>query len=176
MDTGRTAQELQVGDKASSSRQVTETDLALFASATGDTNPIHFDQAYAESTFFKGRIAHGVLSAGFVSAVIANRLPGLGTVYVSQDLKFLAPVRLGDTVTAQVEVLDVDRERNRVRLRTTCTNQEGTTVLDGEAVVMPPKRKPSGELAQAMARRAEQTARGLEEGTRAFARAQGQAG
>lgn len=176
MDTGRTAQELEVGDKASLSRQVTETDLALFASVTGDTNPIHFDQPYAESTFFKGRIAHGVLSAGFISAVIANRLPGLGTVYVSQDIKFLAPVRLGDTVTAQVEVLDVDRERNRVRLRTTCTNQAGTTVLDGEAVVMPPKRKPSGEVAEAIARRAEQTVRSLQEASRAFARALGKDG
>lgn len=131
---------LKVGDTANLVHVVAERDLTDFARATGDVNPIHFDQQYAESTFFKGRIAHGMLSAGFISAVIAGKLPGLGTVYVSQNLRFLAPVKIGDAVTAEVEVLELDLERNRVRLRTTCKTQDGTVVLDGEAVVMPPKK------------------------------------
>lgn len=139
MEIGKTAQELAVGDKASMGRTVSEAEIALFAGATGDVNPIHLDQGYAETTFFKGRIAHGLLSAGFISAVIANRLPGVGTVYISQALRFLAPVRIGDTVRAEVEVLEVDVAKNRARLRTTCTIQDGTVVLDGEAVVMPPR-------------------------------------
>ncbi|GAB4264649.1 MaoC family dehydratase [Deferrisoma sp.] len=137
----KTVEEIRVGDRASLVREVTEADLALFAAASGDTNPIHFDDAYAESTFFKGRIAHGILCASFISAVIAGKLPGLGTIYVSQTLKFKAPVRIGDRITAEVEVLEVDPEKNRVRLKTTCTNQDGVVVLDGEAVVMPPRRK-----------------------------------
>lgn len=169
MQEGRTAQELTVGERASLSRAVSEGDLALFAGATGDVNPIHFDQSYAEGTFFRGRIAHGILSAGLVSAVIGNQLPGLSTIYVSQTLRFLAPVRPGDTVTAQVEVLEIDVERNRVRLRTTCVTQSGTVVLDGEAVVMPPRRKPSGELAQAIVARGELTGRRLRAATAAFA-------
>jgi 3-hydroxybutyryl-CoA dehydratase len=140
MEAPKTSQQLLVGEKSSISRAVTDADLALFASATGDVNPIHFDSTYADRTFFKGRIAHGMLSAGFISAVIANRLPGISTVYVSQNLRFLGPVRIGDTITAEVEVLEVDPAKNRVKLRTTCTNQAGTVVLDGEAVVMPPKQ------------------------------------
>ncbi|MDW7712027.1 MAG: MaoC family dehydratase [Deferrisomatales bacterium] len=171
METGKTVQELNVGDRASLSRVVSEADLGLFAGATGDVNPIHFDEPYAQSTFFKGRIAHGILSAGLLSAVIANRLPGLGTVYVSQNLSFLAPVRVGDTVTAAVEVLEADRERNRVRLRTTCANQDGTLVVDGEAVVMPPKRKPSADVAEGIAQRSQQTGGRLAAATAAFAEA-----
>lgn len=143
MEIGKTAAQLSPGDKASISRTVSEADLALFAGATGDVNPIHFDQTYAEQTFFKGRIAHGMLSAGFISAVVANRLPGLGTVFVSQNLRFLAPVRIGDTIRAEVEVLESDVRRNRVKLRTTCTNQGGTVVVEGEAMVAPP-RPPKG--------------------------------
>lgn len=139
MELGKTVQELAVGAKAALARTVSEAEIAMFAGATGDVNPIHLDQSYAEQTFFKGRIAHGMLSAGFLSAVIANRLPGVGTVYVSQSLQFLAPVRIGDTVRAEVEVLEVDAAKNRARLRTTCTTQDGTVVLDGEAVVMPPR-------------------------------------
>ena len=149
----RTVHEISVGDTASMTREVTETDLVLFAAACGDTNPIHFDQAYAEGTFFKGRIAHGMLCAGFISAVIAGQLPGLGTVYVTQSLKFRAPVRIGDRITAEVEALEVDTERNRVRLRTLCRNQDGTVVVDGEALVMPPKRKIAPEALRAMEER-----------------------
>ncbi|NOY46497.1 MAG: MaoC family dehydratase [Deltaproteobacteria bacterium] len=135
---GRSAAALEPGDRATLTREVTEVELALFGAATGDTNPIHFDPDYARSTRFRGPIAHGLLAAGLISAVIANQLPGLGTVYVSQDLRFLAPVRIGDRVTAEVEVLAVDRERNRARLRTSCVTQEGIVVVDGEATVMPP--------------------------------------
>ncbi|GAB4260347.1 MAG: hypothetical protein Kow0092_09130 [Deferrisomatales bacterium] len=155
---------------------VAPEDLALFAAATGDCNPIHFDEEYAGQTFFKGRIAHGILSAGFVSAVIAEQLPGLGTIYVSQSLRFLAPVRIGDRVTTRVEVLDVDREKNRVRLRTTCVNQDGTVVLDGDAVVMPPKRKAGEALRTAVDARTEQTRAALARAVDAFAKAWQQAG
>ncbi|HQM92018.1 MAG TPA: MaoC family dehydratase, partial [Syntrophales bacterium] len=92
-----------------------------------------------KNTFFKGRIAHGMLSAGFISAVLAMRLPGPGTIYLSQVLEFKAPVRIGDTVTARVEVREKLAEKNRVKLRTTCVNQDGTLLVDGEAVIMPPK-------------------------------------
>jgi 3-hydroxybutyryl-CoA dehydratase len=145
MDNCRLASELTPGETASLLHTVTEADSPLFAAATGDVNPIHFDQSYAERTFFKGRISHGMLCAGFVSAVLANRLPGLGTVYVAQTLKFLSPVRIGDTIKTEVEVLEVDAPRNRVTLRTRCVNQLGVVVLDGEAIVAPPKKRPPPE-------------------------------
>jgi 3-hydroxybutyryl-CoA dehydratase len=118
---------------------VTDTDIYLFAGVTGDFNPAHIDEAYAQGTFFKTRIAHGMLSAGFISAVIGTRLPGPGTVYMRQTLDFLAPVRIGDTVTATVEVIEKMEDKKRVRLKTTCVNQEGTRILDGEALVSPPR-------------------------------------
>ena len=168
MDPGRVASDLSVGEKASLTQLVEESHLALFAAATGDLNPIHFDADYAGRTLFKGRIAHGLLSAGFISAVIGNQLPGLGTVYVAQDYRFLAPVRLGDRITAEVEVLAVDAERNRVRLRTTCTNQDGTVVLDGEAMVMPPKVPTAGTEAKAIEARVLGVRDGIASGVEAF--------
>jgi 3-hydroxybutyryl-CoA dehydratase len=108
--------------------------------ATGDFNPVHLDQAYAEKTMFKGRIAHGALSIGFLSTVLGNILPGHGTIYLSQEAKFLAPVKIGDTVTAKVEVIELIPERNRAKFRTTCTNQDGKLVVDGIAWSMPPKK------------------------------------
>jgi 3-hydroxybutyryl-CoA dehydratase len=137
--TGITIDRMKVGDAAELSKTVSETDVYLFAGISGDFNPAHLDQAYAEKTFFKGRIAHGMLSAGFISALLGTRLPGPGTIYLRQELNFLAPVRMGDTITARVEVVELVPEKNRARLRTTCRNQEGTAVIDGEAVVMPPK-------------------------------------
>lgn len=134
-----TIQQLEVGQKASFSKTITETDVYLFAGITGDINPAHVNQAYAENTLFKGRIAHGILSAGLVSAVLGMQLPGPGTIYTGQTLKFLAPVHFGDTITATVEVIEKIVEKNRVILKTTCTNQEGKVILDGEATVMPPK-------------------------------------
>jgi 3-hydroxybutyryl-CoA dehydratase len=136
---GRTFNELKRGDSARFSKTVTEADVVLFAGITGDLNPAHIDEAYAQGTFFKTRIAHGMLSAGFISAVIGTRLPGPGTIYMHQSLDFLAPVSIGDTVTAIVEVIEKMEEKKRVRLKTTCVNQKGTTVLEGEALVSPPR-------------------------------------
>ena len=137
---GTSIQKLKIGDSACLSKTVTEKDLERFAEATGDFNPIHFDQAYAEGTPFKGRIAHGILSVGFISGVFGNSLPGPGTIYLSQEVKFLAPVRIGDTVTAMVEVLEMIPEKNRVKFKTTCTNQNGQEIVTGTAWVMPPKK------------------------------------
>ncbi|HEY8369179.1 MAG TPA: MaoC family dehydratase [Thermodesulfobacteriota bacterium] len=128
---------LEVGARAELTRTLTDADIRKFAEATGDTNPVHLDEAYAKGTVFGGRIAHGLLTAGLVSAVLANRLPGPGTVYLSQTLEFKAPVRPGDTVTAEVEVLEVTGRR--ARLATRCRLADGTLVLAGEAVVRLPR-------------------------------------
>ncbi len=136
---GKTVQEIQVGDAAEFAKTISESDIYLYAGVTGDLNPAHINAAYAEKTFFKARIAHGMLSAGFISAILGTKLPGPGTIYMKQELKFLAPVYIGDTITARVEVIEVVEEKNRIRLRTTCSSQDGTLVLDGEAVVSPPK-------------------------------------
>ena len=136
---GKTIDEINLGDSAAFAKTVAEADIYLYAGVTGDFNPAHINEAYAKQTFFKGRIAHGMLSAGFISAVIANRLPGPGTIYISQELNFLAPVRIGDTVTARVEVVEKILDKNRLLLKTTCTVQDGTVVVDGQALVSPPK-------------------------------------
>jgi 3-hydroxybutyryl-CoA dehydratase len=134
---GRTIDQLTVGDTAEFAKTVSESDIYLYAGISGDFNPAHINEDYATNTFFKTRIAHGMLTAGFISAVIGNRLPGPGTIYLKQELTFLAAVRIGDTITARVEVLEI-MAQNRVRLRTVCVNQGGTTVLEGEALVSPP--------------------------------------
>lgn len=136
---GRTIEQIQVGDTAEFSKTVGEYDVYSYAGLTGDMNPAHVNEEYAKKTFFKTRIAHGMLCAGFISTILGTRLPGPGTIYLKQELNFLAPVRIGDTVTAQVEVLEKMTEKNRVRLKTRCVNQEGALVLDGEALVMAPK-------------------------------------
>ena len=138
MAEGKSIHELKVGDSAEISKTITETDITDFAKVTGDFNPVHLDQAYAEKTIFKGRIAHGLLSVGLLSNVLGNILPGHGTIYLSQEVKFLAPVRIGDTITARVEVMELIPEKNRVKFRTTCINQEGKIVVDGTAWAMPP--------------------------------------
>jgi 3-hydroxybutyryl-CoA dehydratase len=138
---GKTVRQIRVGQTAEMAKTISESDVYLYAGITGDLNPAHVNEEYASGTFFGHRIAHGLLSAGLISAVIANRLPGPGSVYISQTLKFLAPVFIGDTVTARVEAIDVDVDRNRVRLRTTCTTQAGTVVIDGAAVISPAKAK-----------------------------------
>lgn len=139
MIAGKSIDRLQVGDIAEFAKTVSETDIYLYAGITGDFNPAHVNEAYAKNTFFKTRIAHGMLTAGFLSAIIANQLPGPGTIYLKQDLSFLAPVRIGDTITARVEILELNVEKNRVRLKTTCSNQDGVVVLSGEGLVSPPK-------------------------------------
>jgi len=128
--------EMRVGDAAEMAKTVTESDIALFAGVTGDFNPVHIDAVAAETSMFGGRIAHGMLSAGFISAVLGMRLPGPGSIYLSQTLRFTKPVRIGDTVTARVEVLEVITAKRRVRLATVCRNQKNETVVEGEAVVM----------------------------------------
>lgn len=138
MIRGKTVKELKIGDKASMAKTITEGDVYLFAGITGDQNPAHINEEVAKNTMFKGRIAHGILSAGFISAVLGMQLPGPGTIYMGQDLKFTAPVRFGDTVTTQVEVIEIIKEKI-VKLKTTCANQDGIVVVEGTATVMPPK-------------------------------------
>jgi 3-hydroxybutyryl-CoA dehydratase len=129
--------ELQVGQAAEFTKTVTEADVVMFAGITGDLNPAHIDQVWAEGSRFGGRIAHGMLSASFISTVLAMKLPGPGTIYLSQSLRFTGPVMIGDTVTARVEVAEVMPKR-RVRLTTTVTRHDGTRVIEGEAVVLAP--------------------------------------
>jgi 3-hydroxybutyryl-CoA dehydratase len=136
---GKTIDELKVGDTAEFTKTVSEADIYMYAGVTGDANPAHIDEVYASNTFFKTRIAHGMLLGGFISTVLGNRLPGHGTIYMKQELEFLAPVRIGDTVTAQAEVVEIIQDKNRVLMRTTCVNQDGVTVVDGKALVSPPK-------------------------------------
>ncbi len=138
---GKTIEELKLGDVAEFTKTVSESDIYLYAGITGDLNPAHINETYAGKTFFKTRIAQGMLTAGFISAILGTQLPGPGTIYLRQELNFLAPVRIGDTITARVEVIEIISEKNRVRLKTTCTNQDGTQVLDGEAVTSPPKMR-----------------------------------
>jgi 3-hydroxybutyryl-CoA dehydratase len=128
-------EDLTVGRTAQFAKTITEADVTLFAGVTGDFNPVHVDAVAAAKTRFGGRIAHGMLSAGLISAAIANRLPGPGSIYLGQMLRFTLPVRIGDTITATITVSELLTKR-RVKLATTCTNQNGETVLEGEATVM----------------------------------------
>lgn len=138
---GLTIEALHVGQKAQFGKTISESDIYLYAGITGDQNPAHINESYARETFFKTRIAHGMLCAGLISTVLGNRLPGYGTIYIRQELNFLAPVRIGDTVTARAEVVEIISAKNRVRLKTDCINQDGILVIDGEALVSPPKAK-----------------------------------
>lgn len=135
----RTIDTINIGDSASVSKTVSETDVYLFAGITGDLNPAHTNEVASSQTMFKGRIAHGMLSAGFISAVLGMYLPGPGTIYLGQELKFTKPVRIGDTVTATATVVEKDETKNRLKLETICTNQDGDVVIKGFATVMPPK-------------------------------------
>ena len=138
---GKTIDKLKVGDIAEFAKTISETDIYLYAGITGDFNPAHVNEEYAKDTFFKTRIAHGMLSAGFISTLLGTKLPGPGSIYLRQELNFLAPVCIGDTITARAEVMEIITDKNRVKLKTVCVNQDDTTVLDGEAVVSPPKSK-----------------------------------
>jgi 3-hydroxybutyryl-CoA dehydratase len=129
-------EELKVGQSAEFTKIISDEDVRLFAKVTGDFNPVHLDEAAASRSRFGGRIAHGMLTAGLISAAIAGKLPGPGSVYLSQTLRFTAPVRIGETVTATVQVLEVVTAKRRVKLSTVCRNQKGETVLEGEALVM----------------------------------------
>lgn len=131
--------EIRVGDRAFVAKTVSEADVYLFAGITGDLNPAHVNEEIMKTSKFGGRIAHGMLVAGFISAVLGMQLPGPGTIYLSQTIQFKAPVRIGDTVRAEAEVVE-KLDKGRIRLRTTCSIQDGTIVADGEALVIAPRR------------------------------------
>lgn len=136
---GKTINEITIGDSAEFAKTISEFDIYMFAGITGDFNPVHINEDYAKQTFFKTRIAHGVLTAGFISTLLGTQLPGPGSVYIKQELNFLAPVRIGDTITARVEVVEILDKKNQVRMNTACFNQNNTKVLDGEAIISPPR-------------------------------------
>lgn len=136
---GKTIAELKLGDSAYVERTISESDVYLYAGITGDLNPAHINEVEAGSSMFKGRIAHGMLSAGLISAVLGMQLPGPGTIYMGQQLRFTRPVRFGDTIRATATIQEINAEKNRCVLSTVCTNQHGEVVIDGTATVMPPK-------------------------------------
>jgi 3-hydroxybutyryl-CoA dehydratase len=127
--------ELVIGQSATYERTVSDQDIVRFAEVSGDDNPVHLDEEFASKTLFKGRIAHGMLGAGFISTVVGTRLPGYGSIYVSQSLRFRAPVRIGDTVITTATVKSIDKERKRVTMETTCAIGD-KIVIDGEAELM----------------------------------------
>lgn len=129
---------LKIGDSAIRTKTITDEDIRNFAAATGDHNPVHLDEDYAAVTRFGKRIAHGMLTGGIISAILGNDLPGPGTVYLGQEFKFKAPVFIGDTITARVEVVKYREDKQIATFHTTCTNQDGLLVLEGEAVVIAP--------------------------------------
>ncbi|HIS97139.1 MAG TPA: MaoC family dehydratase [Candidatus Scatomorpha pullistercoris] len=136
---GITISEMQVGDSASFTKTVSEHDVYTYAGVSGDFNPAHVNEVEAQKGMFGKRIAHGMLSAGFISTVLGTQLPGPGTIYMGQELRFTKPVFFGDTITATVTVVELIPEKNRAILDTVCTNQNGEVVIKGKATVMPPK-------------------------------------
>ena len=136
---GKFLEDLSVGQSAERVRVVGEADIVAFADVTGDTNPVHLDADYAAATSFGQRIAHGMLSAGYISAVLGTQLPGPGAIYLSQSLRFKRPVKIGDEVVAQVTVTEIDAAKAQVTLATVC-KVNGKAVVDGEAVVMVPRK------------------------------------
>ncbi len=138
---------LEVGQKATFSKLVTEHDIMLFASMSGDRNPVHLDAEYAAGTMFKERIAHGMFSGALISAAVACELPGPGTIYLGQQMEFKLPVKLNDTLTVQLEILE-KLPKYRVRIGTRVVNQKDEVVVDGEALIMAPRKEQSVELAE----------------------------
>ena len=128
--------EIQVGDTASFSKTISEADIYAFAGITGDFNPVHVNEEFAKKGRFKKRIAHGMLSASLISTVIGTDLPGANTIYLSQEVKFTAPVYIGDTLTAEAEVVEKREDKRILTLKTTVVNQEGKLVVDGQAKAM----------------------------------------
>ena len=136
---GITISEMKLGDSASFTKTVSEHDVYTYAGVSGDFNPAHVNEVEAQKGMFGKRIAHGMLSAGFISTVLGTQLPGPGTIYMGQELRFSTPVFFGDTITATVTVAELIPEKNRAILDTVCTNQNGEVVIKGKATVMPPK-------------------------------------
>jgi len=139
MQKGKTIDQLTVGQEYESRVVITAEMIEDFARATGDYNPIHLDEAYAAGTIFKTRVAHGMLLAGALSGILGTQFPGVGTIYMSQTLKFTKPVLIGDQITLRLKVLEKVEAKNRIRLETICRNQRDDVVLTGEALVMPPR-------------------------------------
>ena len=137
--------QFSVGQNASFSKKITESDVAAFAEISGDKNPVHLDENYAKQTRFGKRIAHGTLSMGLISAVLGNILPGHGTVYMSQTIKFVKPVFFDDTITAMVEITAIRADKGVVTLKTDCANQHGDKIAEGEAIVFHPDAKTSSQ-------------------------------
>lgn len=131
-----TYENIELGDQATFSKTIAEIDIYQFAGITGDFNPMHMDAEFAKKTIFGERIAHGMLTASFISTVLGMKLPGPNTIYLSQSSRFLAPVKIGDTIKVIVEVVEKIDHKRQIRLRTTVVNQMGTIVVDGEALVM----------------------------------------
>lgn len=134
-----TFDEINVGDKASVTKTITAQMIETFAEISGDTNPVHLDEKAASESIFGERVAHGILVTGLISNVLGMKLPGQGSIYVSQSVSFLRPVKIGDEITASVEILSKDEKRGTCKCRTICTNQLGKVVIKGEAVGMPKK-------------------------------------
>ncbi len=139
MAKGLTLEEIEIGQSAERMHTVTEADIQAFADLSGDHNPVHLDEAYAQTTPFKGRIAHGMLSAAYISATIAGDLPGPGSIYIAQTLSFRRPVKIGDTVLTRVTIVGIDQEKARVTIKTECL-VGAKAVIEGEAVVMVPRK------------------------------------
>lgn len=135
----KTIKDICLGESSSFSKTITEADVVLFAGVTGDMNPVHMNDVYAKTSMFKSRICHGGLVSALFSTVLGTSLPGVGTIYLSQESKFIKPVYLNDTITATVEVIEIIESKNRVVLKTTATNQDGDVVITGQALVMPPR-------------------------------------
>jgi 3-hydroxybutyryl-CoA dehydratase len=133
-------EDLSVGQSAELTKTVDAAGIESFAQVTGDVNPVHLDEAYAATTPFKTRIAHGMLSAGYISAVIGTKLPGPGAIYVSQTMRFKRPVKIGDEVTARATITEIDQEKARITLETVCTVGD-KAVVEGEAIIMVPRRE-----------------------------------
>ena len=150
MSEGCFFEDLSIGQTASFGKTITEADIVLFAAVTGDTNPLHQNEEYAKDSIFGERIAHGMLAAGLITKVMGTQLPGPGTIYLSQSLRFRKPVRIGETVTATVEITALNAEKHRVTLRTVCA-VKGEPVLEGEALVVVPSRAARHNVREAVA-------------------------
>ncbi|MDD4291339.1 MAG: MaoC family dehydratase [Clostridia bacterium] len=127
--------DLKIGQKASITKTFTDEDVRAFAKISCDTNPLHLDEEFAKTTVFGRRIVHGICTCGLISAVLANKLPGPGTIYLGQEVRFTAPVFLGDTVTAELEIIEIREDKHIVKLSSTCTNQDGKAVITGVSTV-----------------------------------------
>lgn len=138
---GKSIDELSIGDKAWFAKTISETDIYQFSAVTGDFNPAHVNEVYASNTFFKKRIAHGMLTVSLVSNILGTQLPGPGTIFVSESVEFMAPVYIHDTIEAVVEIVEINLEKNRVKFEAFCINQHDKKVLRAEGIVMPPKKR-----------------------------------